>query len=239
MGFGRARQSKRCLAPGEAARGGAFTLIELLVVIAIISILASILFPVFSRARSKARRTACMSNMRQLAMAIVMYAGDYDETLPLWSLVGGSPVGGAPPAGTEPYTWDTQLMAYVRNTGIFLCPENPHGRDKRSYALPRYVSGQAVGAPPAPTKTALLFEKGAYDLGIWQDATGESFHQSTSFEKGPPYFHDDGKHFVFLDGHVKWWRKDAGPFTWDGRTGGEPGDCWYPGEVPVGDWPTP
>ena len=59
-----------------------FTLIELLVVIAIISILASILFPVFGRAREMARRTACMSNQRQLGMAFAQYTQDYDEELP-------------------------------------------------------------------------------------------------------------------------------------------------------------
>ncbi|MGD9518783.1 MAG: type II secretion system protein [Armatimonadota bacterium] len=217
----------------------AFTLIEMLVVIAIISILASILFPVYSRARSKARRATCMSNMRQLSLALLMYAQDSDEVLPQWSLVGGNPVGGEPAPGVEPYTWDTQVMPYTRNINILFCPENPHGRDKRSYAFPRYVSGQAVGAPPAPTETVVLFEKGNYPPGDWKDATGENFHQSTSFEKGPPYFHDEGKQFAFLDGHVKWWRKDAGPFTYVGRTGAEQGDCWYPGEAPIGDWPSP
>ncbi len=57
-----------------------FTLIELLVVIAIIAILAAILFPVFARAREKARQTSCLSNMKQIALAITMYASDYDET---------------------------------------------------------------------------------------------------------------------------------------------------------------
>ena len=59
-----------------------FTLIELLVVIAIIAILASILFPVFSRAREKARQASCASNQKQLTLALLMYADDYDETLP-------------------------------------------------------------------------------------------------------------------------------------------------------------
>src|SRR3712207_2136374 len=60
-----------------------FTLIELLVVIAIIAILASILFPVFGRARENARRASCLSNMKQLGLAFMQYTQDYDEILPL------------------------------------------------------------------------------------------------------------------------------------------------------------
>jgi prepilin-type N-terminal cleavage/methylation domain-containing protein len=64
-------------------RGG-FTLIELLVVIAIIAILAAILFPVFAQAREKARQTTCVSNLKQIGTAFMMYVQDYDETYPPW-----------------------------------------------------------------------------------------------------------------------------------------------------------
>lgn len=89
----------------------AFTLIELLVVIAIIAILAAILFPVFAQAREKARQAACLNNTKQMALAIDMYAQDYDETLPV---VGVSASGRG--------TWMTQIYPYVRNFNVFTCP---------------------------------------------------------------------------------------------------------------------
>jgi len=88
----------------------AFTLIELLVVIAIIAILASILFPVFARARENARKAACQSNLKQIGLGVMMYAQDYDETYPIASL---TYTGGA--------IWQV-LDPYVKNDQVWVCP---------------------------------------------------------------------------------------------------------------------
>jgi len=100
-----------------------FTLIELLVVIAIIAILAAILFPVFGRAREKARTSSCASNLKQLSMAVVQYVQDNDETF-LWApgandcnfrYVCGTPL---PPS----LNWWDVVMPYLKNTQVYTCP---------------------------------------------------------------------------------------------------------------------
>ena len=96
-----------------------FTLIELLVVIAIIAILAAILFPVFSRAREKARQASCQSNLKQIGLAITMYVQDYDEKFPgnyIYSV-----------GGTQLRWWCDLVQPYVKNWQLFLCPSaNPN-----------------------------------------------------------------------------------------------------------------
>lgn len=98
-----------------------FTLIELLVVIAIIAILAAILFPVFAKAREKARQSTCQSNLKQFATAMLMYAQDYDERYCLPQYLPQQPGGGRPPE----YYFGTVLFPYVKNTKIFMCPSDP------------------------------------------------------------------------------------------------------------------
>lgn len=99
----------------------AFTLVELLIVIAIISLLAAILFPVFTRARENARRTSCMGNLRQLGLGIMQYTQDYDEYMPLRqiTLIGKDGV------NTTSWSWRYLVYPYIKSTQIFTCPSNP------------------------------------------------------------------------------------------------------------------
>lgn len=115
-----------------------FTLIELLVVIAIIAILAAILFPVFAKAREKARQTSCLSNARQLGTADMMYAQDYDENLSPCLISIKNASGGV----TCLNHWTNVLVPYIKSEQIYTCPSHasPYygccgGADDLSYGL--------------------------------------------------------------------------------------------------------
>src|SRR5262245_35716249 len=100
-----------------------FTLIELLVVIAIIAILAAILFPVFARAREKARQISCMSNEKQLSLAILTYIQDYDEALPPRQNGDPNPLPAIAAAGGGS-NWKTILYSYTKSLDVYACPSN-------------------------------------------------------------------------------------------------------------------
>jgi prepilin-type N-terminal cleavage/methylation domain-containing protein len=135
-----------------------FTLIELLVVIAIIAILAAILFPVFAQACEKAREISCLSNTKQMGMAYMQYLQDYDETFVFsvrWGIAGQG--------------WGGHIYPYVKNTAVYVCPDDSHQRfpwapKKVSYAQNTLLSSgnyfwdwsQDTGGNYSNTDTATL-----------------------------------------------------------------------------------
>ena len=98
-------------------QGAGFTLIELLVVIAIIAILAAILFPVFAKAREKARQTACLSNEKQIGLGVMQYIQDYDETYMSTNSFSDP--------GQQKRGWLGQIFPYVKDTKVVTCPSDP------------------------------------------------------------------------------------------------------------------
>ncbi len=161
-----------------------FTLIELLVVIAIIAILAAILFPVFAKAREKARQTSCLSNVKQMILGVLQYAQDYDELL-----VPG--IGGAPGKTT---TWPVSqstaftnfamnmdlIYPYVNNVQMFFCPSGPmptstvSGNYGFNAALCPDTRGglvpQRLGNLRTPAETFIVLDAGPYMIS-WSYVT--------------------------------------------------------------------
>jgi prepilin-type N-terminal cleavage/methylation domain-containing protein/prepilin-type processing-associated H-X9-DG protein len=196
----------------------AFTLIELLVVIAIISILAAILFPVFAQAREKARAIACMSNMRQIGLAVQMYVGDNNDQLFNRANWAYSRAGDIPYQGTyRANAWWNQMMPYIKSVNVFRCPDDPSptmAQDSadnsvdipRSYIADATVEDLTLGQIQDPVDTIVITEK-------WNTVTDswiEPFSGDFTPQAGNPtqMFTVSNRHsgFVncaFFDGHAK------------------------------------
>jgi len=204
----------------------AFTLIELLVVIAIIAILAAILFPVFSQAREKARAISCLSNMKQMATATMMYQQDYDEVLFFRSSsatqVMRTPISNSSNASR----WWNVIMPYIKSNQLFACPSDSlpslspdiNGVDdiKRSYianTAPEELSDAAVADP---VETIVVTEKLDYignqtttpNTSSWIGAFNGEMSLNPALN-GVAVRHQGGMNCSFFDGHARWTRLEV------------------------------
>jgi prepilin-type N-terminal cleavage/methylation domain-containing protein/prepilin-type processing-associated H-X9-DG protein len=182
-----------------------FTLIELLVVIAIIAILAAILFPVFARAREKARQTSCLNNQKQIGLGLMMYVQDYDERTPPQFYGWGQPL------------WRDDIYPYVKNAQVFQCPSDsnawatPH---QASYGMNAYWRVIETGWNYAyygcsislaellrPAETLISADNGDGDWPVNLPAG--------IYPGGLALRHNEGANASFCDGHAKWLKYQA------------------------------
>jgi prepilin-type N-terminal cleavage/methylation domain-containing protein/prepilin-type processing-associated H-X9-DG protein len=186
-----------------------FTLIELLVVIAIIAILAAILFPVFARAREKARQASCQSNVKQIALAGLMYLQDYDEL----NLVHRCDC--SPP--TNAVCYHEAIQPYVKNTQLYTCPSSPTacGRANQYPAL-QYgcnlgVNRQPIAKLAKPAET-IWWGDSQSSIGYFgscQNPANEGSGDCPWQRVVNGIRHNEGANYGFFDGHVKWLKLNA------------------------------
>jgi len=187
-----------------------FTLIELLVVIAIIAILAAILFPVFARAREKAKQASCLSNVKQLNLGIMMYAQDYDEILTC--------VVHDDSAGVRWGFWYEVIQPYVKNAQIIVCPAQTGITPGYGYNYPHagyrlyYHNEMPISRIQYPAELMLFADSNptSYRYYLYCPCTsGGTVHWAV-----PPGIrdatnvvsdrHNEGANVAFADGHGKW-----------------------------------
>ena len=206
-----------------------FTLIELLVVIAIIAILAAILFPVFSQVRERARATACLSNEKQLGLAVSQYINDNDEKLFFYcdKVPGDSRSSVVVPVPNYPVKWWNQIMPYVKSNAVFTCPSDAAPTPSadvngtkvngvftipRSYIACRSAESLALAQIDDPVETAVIVEKWDKDS---VSAVGDTWIEAFNGDFDPDYggdtthmWHSGNRHqgrmnAIFYDGHAK------------------------------------
>ena len=214
-------------------RVSAFTLIELLVVIAIIAILAAILFPVFARARENARRSSCLSNLKQIGLGLMQYTQDYDGLMPLKDVAAGCAGGTGNTTAAGAKSWRTLIQPYIKSKQVFACPSNTLASTNSAYdkdatvgpipvsysvnnnAIYGGTNGGGTDCSYRPTGQPPLGESQIQEasqfivVGENTEGNNEITLKRTQAEmagkdKGPFEGHFSGSNYVFADGHAKW-----------------------------------
>lgn len=191
-----------------------FTLIELLIVIAIISVLTAILVPVFYQARDKARQTACISNEKQLGLAVCQYVGDYDERMMYragWAYSRSGDI-----AQVNSIRWWNLLMPYVKSDNVWACPSDTaptaspdaNGNDTimRSYIAVSTAESLTLSQVSDPVDTIVISEKWNYDTDSWIEPFSGDFNWDptrTGVTWTAANRHAGFIDCVFFDGHAQ------------------------------------
>jgi prepilin-type N-terminal cleavage/methylation domain-containing protein/prepilin-type processing-associated H-X9-DG protein len=211
--------------PTKKQRTKGFTLIELLVVIAIIAILASILFPVFARARENARRSSCQSNLKQIGLGAMQYAQDYDEKTVGQHQAEGTEVPYIDTwAASETTNWIQAIFPYVKSRQIYVCPSEKKTGNS-GYYLNGMTSRQSLAAFNSVARTFQITELAgmANWARMYPNADNDSpcnttpgscdlgndLAPATATSPLPADVHFDGGNVLYADGHVKWTKRAA------------------------------
>ncbi len=209
---------------GRTVKTFGFTLIELLVIVVIISLLAALLFPVFVQAKEAAKKTACLSNVKQLNLGMILYTGDFDEVLPPLAYPSNSPI------------WADLVQPYIKSSQLRVCGDDQNS--SISYGLNQLVFFDLYGwsgpVPPFHTMEDFAFPSETVmmsELGTQDDLKTPVYNSlkvvvpdddiNDVYDARPSFRHFSKDNLAMFDGHAKAFLKEQFYVGWT------PADYWF------------